>query len=229
MSPSSKENLGDEKEKLMEEYMKLPVLSLTQIQMIANMLYYMCNYMCNEKQKSVEKVQDIINDIVPSNMVSMYKAKPSSSSAFDITVEKAEQNYYDLDEINRYTTGEYNYYSEVIKRVFQYIFSGELNYPTLKEVAAHCHVSVGYLSRIFSKEVGESYSEFISRLKIDRAKNMLETSDISIFELADMLAYKDTGYFIKVFKKQIGVTPAVYRKFIRDKELNKKYCPVPPK
>ena len=229
MSPSGKENLAAEKQKLMEDYMDLPVLSLTQIQMIANMLYYMCNYMCKEKQKSVEKVQQIINDIMPSNMASIYKAKASNSSTFDITVEKIEQNYYDLDEINKYTTGEYSYYSEVVKRVFQYIFSGELNYPTLKDVAEHCHVSVGYLSRIFSKEVGESYSEFISRLKIDRAKSMLETSDISIFELADMLAYKDTGYFIKVFKKQIGVTPAVYRKFIREKELNKKYCPIPPK
>jgi len=229
MTPSSKENIEGEKEKLIELYNQLPVLTLTQIQMIANMLYYMCNYMCNEKQKSVEKVQEIINNIMPSNMVNAYKAKASNDSAFDIEIEKKEKNYYDLDEINRYTTGEYSYYSEVVKRVFEYIFSGEPHYPALKDLAEHCHVSVGYLSRIFSKEVGESYSEFISRLKIDRAKNMLETSDISIFELADMLEYKDTGYFIKVFKKQIGVTPANYRKFIKEKELNKKYCPIPVK
>lgn len=227
MSPSGRENLEEEKQKLIDDYNKLPILSITQIQMVANMLYFMCNYMCNEKQKSIEKVQEIINDMLPNNIVNAYKVKSSNESTFDVTIEKSNQNYYDLDEINKYTTGEYTYYSEVVKKVFQYIFSGKVNYPTLKEVADNCHVSVGYLSRIFSKEVGESYSEFISKLKVDRAKNMLETSDISVFELADMLAYKDTGYFIKVFKKHIGVTPAVYRNFIRKKELNKKYCPVP--
>lgn len=223
MTPLKKENIEAEREKLLEEYKKLPVLSLAEIQRIAKMLYSMCNYMCKEKQKSIEKLEETVNSILPNDILNAYNFKSSKERAYDIKIERKEKKYYDIDEINRYTTGEYRYYSEVVKSVFEYVFSGKEHYPQLKEVAEHCHVSVGYLSRIFSKEVGESYSEFITRLKVDRAKNMLENSDTSIFELADILEYKDTGYFIKIFKKHIGVTPANYRKFIKEKELSKKY------
>src|SRR5699024_9158070 len=98
MSPSGRENLEEEKQKLIDDYNKLPILSITQIQMVANMLYLMCNYMCNEKQKSIEKVQEIINDMLPNNIVNAYKVKSSNESTFDVTIEKSNQSYYDLDE-----------------------------------------------------------------------------------------------------------------------------------
>lgn len=82
-------------------------------------------------------------------------------------------------------------------------------------MAAYCNVSSSYLSRLFTKEVGESYSSFTARLKIEWAKALLESSDAPISEISDELGYSEAGYFIKSFKKYVGVTPAVYRTYCK--------------
>ena len=85
-------------------------------------------------------------------------------------------------------------------------------------MADYCHVSTGYMSRLFSKEVGESYSVFLTKLKIDWAKALLETTDDSVNEISEKIGYSDAGYFIRVFKKIVGVTPLVYKKYCKMRE-----------
>lgn len=84
-------------------------------------------------------------------------------------------------------------------------------------MAKVCHISQSYFSRLFSKEMGQSFSNYISKLKIKWAKDILEESDMSISQISDELGFNEPGYFIKIFKKYERVTPSLYRKYCKRK------------
>lgn len=83
----------------------------------------------------------------------------------------------------------------------------------LSDTAKHCHVSTSYLSRLFVQETGESFSVYVCRVKIDRAKEWLEEDEWSVSDIGYRLGFHETGYFIKIFKKNAGMTPGMYRKY----------------
>ncbi|MNE45002.1 HTH-type transcriptional regulator YesS [compost metagenome] len=87
-------------------------------------------------------------------------------------------------------------------------------------MAKLCHISTSYFSRIFIKETGENFSVFTPRLKIEWAKQLLETTDEPINQISDQLGFCDAGYFIKTFKKFENLTPAVYRSWYQGKGIN---------
>ena len=69
-----------------------------------------------------------------------------------------------------------------------------------------------YLTEKFKKETGQSVSSYIRFVKVERAKILLETTDLSIKEIADQLAFNTVNYFIQSFREVTGYTPAQYRK-----------------
>ena len=194
INPGNPGYVDAKREELKACYEELPVLSYGRITVIANMLYYLCNYMCAEtarKQEALSIYETILENDVPE--------------------EEPEKKQDPL-------ALEYGAHSEIIKKVFEYIHNNKYVNPSLKQMADDCHVSTGYMSRLFSKEVGESYSVFLTKLKIDWAKALLETTDDSVNEISEKIGYSDAGYFIRVFKKIVGVTPLVYKKYCKMRE-----------
>lgn len=84
---------------------------------------------------------------------------------------------------------------------------------TLTETARNCAISPSYLSRVFVKETGQCFSLFVSEEKIKKAKEWLENQEMSVSEIGDRLGFNETGYFIKIFKRNVGMTPGMYRKY----------------
>ena len=82
----------------------------------------------------------------------------------------------------------------------------------LKELAAQFHVNQVYCCQLFKKLLGQTFSEYVTELRIRKACELLEQSPLSIEEVAARAGYIDYYYFNKVFKKQCGITPAKYRK-----------------
>lgn len=91
------------------------------------------------------------------------------------------------------------------------------NHPTenisMKEMAMLCHLSESYFSRLFSKEMGETFGNYISRLRIDRSKEPLRGSSLTVTQIAKKVGYSDTGHYIRLFKRFEGVTPTIYRQY----------------
>ncbi|RSK29111.1 DNA-binding response regulator [Bacillus sp. HMF5848] len=83
---------------------------------------------------------------------------------------------------------------------------------TLTEVAKHFHFNPSYLSSFFSAHNNESFVEFLSRVRIDKATKLLANHDIAISDVGEMVGYSDHSYFCKVFKKIKGQSPSQYRR-----------------
>lgn len=74
-----------------------------------------------------------------------------------------------------------------------------------------CGISVAYLRRIFNQVYSMSPKDYISSLRIDRAKALLENTSLSVSEIAAMSGYSDPCYFSREFKKKTGIAPSEYR------------------
>jgi len=69
-----------------------------------------------------------------------------------------------------------------------------------------------YMCRRFSEEMGVSILQYITMLRIDKAKEMLLSSDHSVRQIAELLYFNDSARFCKTFKKYTGMTPTQYRR-----------------
>ncbi|MDF2921396.1 MAG: two component transcriptional regulator, AraC family [Paenibacillaceae bacterium] len=82
---------------------------------------------------------------------------------------------------------------------------------TLDEVAEHLFMNASYFSRLFKKETGETFIEYVNRMKVDRAKELLDQTNLSVAHIGEALGYDNHSYFIKMFKTVAGITPQDYR------------------
>jgi two-component system, response regulator YesN len=82
---------------------------------------------------------------------------------------------------------------------------------SLEEVSNHLYINHSYFSRLFKKEVGENFVEYVTKMKVTRAKELLEQTTDSVGKICERLGYDNQSYFIKLFKTHVGVTPIEFR------------------
>ena len=85
----------------------------------------------------------------------------------------------------------------------------------MREMASLCHLSPSYFSRIFQRDTGENYTDYVNRRKVEQAKELLRNTPDSVSAIASALGFVDVSYFVKLFKRFEGVTPLSYRKLKR--------------
>lgn len=98
-----------------------------------------------------------------------------------------------------------------IKLAKQYIINNFNKNITLKEVADEVFLSQNYLSELFKKEMGEGFYDFLSRYRIQVAKDLLLTTNLRVYEVAQNVGYNDSITFGRAFKKLTGATPNSFR------------------
>lgn len=100
--------------------------------------------------------------------------------------------------------------SPVLLPVLRYIHSNLHTKITVEEVAKKLHMNANYLSQIFKKEMGENFSTYVPRMKIVFAQHLMETTEKSISEISEYLAFSSQSHFIRAFKNETGTTPKQY-------------------
>lgn len=88
-------------------------------------------------------------------------------------------------------------------------FGSDITIKTLAEKVFF--MNSAYLSHLFKEKMGESFSAYLCKVRMEKAKNYLEDSKYSITEVATITGYNDTSQFIRIFKREFGVTPKKYR------------------
>ncbi len=103
-------------------------------------------------------------------------------------------------------------YSKQIVHAIDYIMCHLHSRIMLEETAEYLKISPAYLSRLFKKETGTAFGEYVNKLKIEEAASLLLYTEFSDTEISNLLAFSSQSYFIKVFRKYIGTTPKKYKK-----------------
>lgn len=85
----------------------------------------------------------------------------------------------------------------------------------LEAVATELGLNSSYLSRAFKKEMNENFSEYLVRIRIERAQKLLRETDMRTYAIAEEVGFWDAHYFSQVFKKRCGMSPAEYRTSVR--------------
>jgi len=103
-------------------------------------------------------------------------------------------------------------YASFILKAKEYINANFQNEDfSLSDTAAQVNVSPSHFSAIFSQETGETFSEYLTKVRIKKACELLKCTDLKSSEIAYKVGYKDPHYFSFIFKKQMGMTPKEYR------------------
>ncbi|TBL76021.1 helix-turn-helix domain-containing protein [Paenibacillus thalictri] len=94
----------------------------------------------------------------------------------------------------------------------QFVRSNLQRKISLEEAAQHLHLHPNYLSRLFKRETGETFVEYVTRAKMEKAKELLEMTDATVEDIAEQLGYENKNYFGKLFKSFYGSTPSAFRR-----------------
>ncbi len=112
-----------------------------------------------------------------------------------------------------------NEYSTYIENCLKYISKNYLHKLTIQEIADHINISVSHLSRIFKQETSISLNKYITQIRIEKVRELLANTDLSIEEISNKTGFYDATYLCKSFKKHTGLSPNAFRNNIK-KEQN---------
>ncbi|WP_319478640.1 response regulator [Marispirochaeta aestuarii] len=132
--------------------------------------------------------------------------------------------FYNVTDIIQYFTDHYTKYletsgkrkssfhnSHIIRKSMEYIRRHSAENISLQTVADYVEVSRSYLSFLFKQELGINFSTYMTEIRIERAKKLLVSSNMKIYEIAEKVGFDSPYYFSKVFKDTCGFTCKQYR------------------
>jgi AraC family transcriptional regulator len=98
-----------------------------------------------------------------------------------------------------------------LRRIKEFVYAKMEDEVTLCEMAQSVELSTAHFARMFRKSTGETPHQFVMRHRIERAKEMLRTSDARVLDVAVACGFKTQGHFARVFRRMCGVGPTEYR------------------
>lgn len=101
---------------------------------------------------------------------------------------------------------------EVVEIIKQYVDSNYCQNFKVTMFEEQYFFSITYLTRLFHARYGYTIYEYVLKLRMERAKELLEKPDIKILDIAERLGYADNHYFSKAFRNYYGISPSRYRK-----------------
>ena len=206
-----------QREQLYDAYERLPRMSYGRIVTITNMIFELINYILLEatsKNNLINTYEWMLQSGGSSSGIPA-SGRPTEDLTLESMVKLKDKVSYAILKKQMARAGETPvsvHYS--IRPAMEYIHSHKNENVSMEQMAKLCHLSSSYFSRLFAKEMGETFSNYLARQKVEWAKQLLESTDNTISRIAEELGFNDDGYFIKVFKKYEGTTPANYRYFL---------------
>ncbi|SFE27342.1 two-component system, response regulator YesN [Paenibacillus algorifonticola] len=104
---------------------------------------------------------------------------------------------------------------QLIYKCIAYIDEHYMDDLSLESVAAVFHFNASYFSQYFKSKLNINFSQYVTQVRLTKARQLLESSNDKIYQVAGSLGYHDVKYFNRVFKKEFGLTPEEYRSIAR--------------
>lgn len=88
---------------------------------------------------------------------------------------------------------------------------------SLKTISQTFHLNSSYISQLIKNETGLTYTQYLTELRMNKAKELLKTTKLSLNEVSEAVGFHDYFYFIKKFKREVGVTPGKFLQHEKDR------------
>ncbi|QUI24711.1 response regulator [Vallitalea pronyensis] len=164
-------------------------------------------YAINNIRLSIKAIEDN-NKSVVKDISSLYRLIEQSKSIDELHCLLVDAAHNVVSRINRYNKD--NIHS-MLNKATQYIQDNYHRSITLNDLAEYTYVSTYYISRIFKKEIGKNFVDYLNEIRINKAKELLNNKDYKTYEVAEQVGIQDPHYFSKLFKKYTNMTPTDYR------------------
>jgi AraC-like DNA-binding protein/ligand-binding sensor protein len=102
-------------------------------------------------------------------------------------------------------------HASVLRRAERYIWENYTRKISLQEIARASGLSAPYFSTVFKEEMGENLSNYLNRLRVEKAAAMLIETDLSLGEISGSCGFEDQSWFSKIFKYYAGISPGKFR------------------
>ena len=102
--------------------------------------------------------------------------------------------------------------NETFASILDFVNNNYTENLTLKSLAQKFYINPIYLGRVFKKQTGTLFNEYLTTLRIEKSKELLKTTNKKVYEIAGEIGFNDPNYFIAKFLKTEGMTPSQYRK-----------------
>jgi AraC-like DNA-binding protein len=102
-------------------------------------------------------------------------------------------------------------HASVLRRAERYIWENYTRKISLEEIARASGLSAPYFSTVFKEEMGENLSNYLNRLRVEKAAAMLIETDLSLGEISGSCGFEDQSWFSKIFKCYAGISPGKFR------------------
>lgn len=134
----------------------------------------------------------------------------------ELVAEYLGQTYQILQRTHAAPESTVRYYTSsedtILSHAMEYIRHNTASRIAVSELAAFCHCSESYLSRIFKRRTGVNINVYVNKVRVEQAKNSLLLSHDSIAEIASRVGFSDPNYFSRVFTQIIGISPTEFRR-----------------
>ncbi|WP_026574260.1 response regulator transcription factor [Bacillus sp. UNC438CL73TsuS30] len=175
---------------------------------------------CDDKKIALNALYLILNETIPQNkkeyafkhfMWKYYKSEVLLEwlQSFDLP-----ELFYDqclslidtLNEENNQLNGK-----DILDRVIKDLHQEYASKKSLKDYAENYYIHPNYLARLFKQELGVTFIETLTKIRMDKAKELLKNESLKINEVSQLIGYDDVRYFGQVFRKFYGLTPSQYK------------------
>lgn len=165
------------------------------------------NYSVKRYQRFLYKLAGILNDYDTENYEAGYYEELLGLLDVEESFDSLRQRMHRIGFKNEGKTEGNEYAAKAVEYVYDH-YQERIN---TSKIAEYIHVSSNYLGKLFYSTTGEYLTDFISRIRVEKAQVLLAESKLSIGEVAAAVGIGDQRYFAKLFKKYCGVTPKEYR------------------
>jgi Response regulator containing CheY-like receiver domain and AraC-type DNA-binding domain len=102
--------------------------------------------------------------------------------------------------------------TDIITEIKVYVSEHYNEQISLAELSTRFFINPYYLSQLFKQKTGETYLNFLAQVRINKSKELLEKTDLKVYEICQLVGYSDTQHFSRLFEKLVGCKPSEYRK-----------------
>ncbi len=141
------------------------------------------------------------------NKFTLFKKIEGSSSLMDLlkTFEGIIGDFQSLA-----ADSQYGRYNPIIKRIIDYLLGHYPENISLASMAVLFHVNKSYLCQLFKQETGENFNDYLTKIRIEKAKELLLNSENNINTVGNSVGFSNPSYFAQVFKSLAKITPSEY-------------------